>query len=145
MPVIRNLNDRRMAWRGLSAALLSLGLLVAPAGGAEARLPADGFVDLAEKLTPVAVTINTAASVSSPKRNAPELEPGNPFGEFFKDFFDRGPEGGPRRMESQGSGFVIDDGRSSGRPGASKRPFPSTSTKIGFVKAKGVKPGSASA
>lgn len=82
-------------------------VLAAPPQEAQARLPADGFVDLAAELTKVAVTINTAQTVERPKRDGPNLAPDNPFGEFFKDFFDQGP-GGPRRMESQGSGFVID-------------------------------------
>jgi hypothetical protein len=43
--------------------------------------------------------------------------------------------------QSERSGSVIVRGSSCGSPGASKRPLPSESTKIGFVNAKGVKSG----
>jgi serine protease Do len=39
----------------------------------------------------------------------PQLPPGSPFEDFFKEFFDRNrPEGAPRRATSLGSGFIID-------------------------------------
>ena len=46
-----------------------------------------------------------------------------------------------RAPQSGLSGSLRVEGRSFGSPGASKAPFPSTSTKIGFEKAKGTKPG----
>ncbi|MEL6978793.1 MAG: Do family serine endopeptidase [Pseudomonadota bacterium] len=90
------------------AALALAASLIAVSGPAEARLPIEGFADLAEELTPMAVAISTAQTVDQPARPGPEISPDNPFGEFFRDFFDRRGGGAPRRMESQGSGFVID-------------------------------------
>lgn len=71
----------------------------------------ESFADLAERLSPAVVNISTAQTVTRPNRRGPQLPPGTPFEDFFKDFFDgqRGGEGqGPRRVNSLGSGFVID-------------------------------------
>ena len=72
--------------------------------------------DLAEGLLDAVVNISTSQNVES--RGVPRVAPqpslpeGSPFQEFFDDFFS-GPDGeggpsGPRRVQSLGSGFVID-------------------------------------
>ena len=75
-----------------------------------ARGAPDSFADLAAKLVPAVVNVSTTQTV---KREAlpqmPQLPPGSPFEEFFKEFFDRQRRDAPaRRATSLGSGFIID-------------------------------------
>src|SRR6201991_1335097 len=97
---------------GLATALVS-----APAS---ARGP-EGVADVAEKVIDAVVNISTSQTVEAKggdsKGATPQLPPGSPFEEFFDDFFKnrRGPggKGGgdlqPRRTNSLGSGFIIDE------------------------------------
>mgnify|MGYP003938248699 CR=1 FL=1 len=69
--------------------------------------------DLAEGLLGAVVNISTSQNVAGggPDTPMPELPEGSPFQDFFDEFFNnrQGPGGGPgRRMQSLGSGFVID-------------------------------------
>jgi serine protease Do len=104
----------------LTAACLAVAgaLVSAPAS---ARGP-EGVADVAEKVIDAVVNISTSQTVEAKgggdsKGAAPQLPPGSPFEEFFDDFFKnrRGPggKGGgdltPRRTNSLGSGFIIDD------------------------------------
>ena len=80
---------------------------------AHGRGTPDSFADLAEALTPAVVNVSTSQNMDAPDgpEGMPELPPGSPFEELFRDFFDRqNPEGnGPqRRVTSLGSGFIID-------------------------------------
>ncbi len=122
---------RRPALAMVAAAALALPLLATPAA---ARGP-DNIADVAEAVIDAVVNISTSQTVtaggpSGPSRTGPEsrpgpqgpegrqgqLPPGSPFEEFFDEFFKnrRGqgdPKGGdrsPRRVNSLGSGFVID-------------------------------------
>ncbi|MBM3568374.1 MAG: DegQ family serine endoprotease [Alphaproteobacteria bacterium] len=110
---------------GIRALALGAALIVLPAAGAAARGAPDSFADLAEKLLPTVVNISTVQKVEAraePNRRgvpAPQLPPGSPFEEFFKEFFDRNNpdrggnnnDGAPqRRAQSLGSGFIIDAG-----------------------------------
>ena len=73
---------------------------------AEARQPVESFADLAEASLPAVVNISTTQTVSA--RPRPELPPGTPFEDFFKEFFDRNKDGQrPQQSSSLGSGFVI--------------------------------------
>jgi len=70
--------------------------------------------DLAEGLLGAVVNISTSQNVAAgqPGVPMPQMPEGSPFQDFFDDFF-RGPQGpngggGPRRVNSLGSGFVID-------------------------------------
>jgi serine protease Do len=107
--------------RGSAVAAVAALVLAVPAGSSSAARPApDGFADLAEKLLPAVVNISTTQTLkadSKRERTAParpQLPPGSPFEEFFKDFFERNgqqserPEAKPRKATSLGSGFVID-------------------------------------
>jgi serine protease Do len=85
---------------------------VAPAYAQRSSTP-ESFADLAADLTPAVVNISTSQKL--PERSArgpdmPQLPPGSPFEEYFREFFDRqGPrDRGPRRVSSLGSGFIID-------------------------------------
>ena len=68
-----------------------------------------GYADLADRLLPMVVNISTSQTLkrqttdNGPVPKAPE---GSPLDDFFKDFMDRGNR--PRRVQSLGSGFVID-------------------------------------
>jgi len=124
---------RRPALAMVAVAALAVPLLTTPAA---ARGP-DNIADVAEAVIDAVVNISTSQTVAAggPGRTGPEsrqgpgsgpnqgpegrqgqLPPGSPFEEFFDEFFKnrRGqgdPKGGdrsPRRVNSLGSGFVID-------------------------------------
>ncbi len=81
--------------------------LALPAADAAARSPGESFADLAEASLPAVVNISTTQSVTASER--PQLPPGTPFEDFFKDFFERNREGQqPQQSSSLGSGFLID-------------------------------------
>ena len=68
-----------------------------------------GYADLAERLLPMVVNISTSQTLRRrPGADAPtpDVPEGSPLDDFFKDFMDRGNR--PRRVQSLGSGFVID-------------------------------------
>ena len=70
----------------------------------------ENFADLAEKLLPAVVNISTTQRIEGRAGpELPQLPPGSPFEEFFKEFFERNqPPQGRRRATSLGSGFIID-------------------------------------
>jgi serine protease Do len=84
-------------------------LLVAPAAARDAP---ESFADLVDKLMPTVVNITTTQNVPQQGqrlRDMPQLPPGSPFEELFKEFFDKkGGEQAQRRGTSLGSGFIID-------------------------------------
>jgi serine protease Do len=97
--------------------VLAVLVVFALAQPAHAQAPApgapDSFADLAEALTSAVVNISTTQSVdTTPGPGAmPEMPPGSPFEDLFRDFFERqhrGEQGRPRRIQSLGSGFIID-------------------------------------
>jgi serine protease Do len=97
----------------LAAAVVAIPLLAAPAA---ARGP-DNIADVAEKVIDAVVNISTSQTVDNRNNAAPQLPPGSPFGEFFDDFFknrrnnqgdNQGRPNAPRRVNSLGSGFIID-------------------------------------
>jgi serine protease Do len=69
-----------------------------------------GYADLAERLLPMVVNISTSQTLRRPQgpqtQNQPQLPEGSPLDDFFKEFNERGNR--PRRVQSLGSGFVID-------------------------------------
>jgi len=97
------------------AALGFAGYLVVQSLPAHAASP-DGFEDLAEALLPTVVNVSTTAKVPQAQREQlppmPDLPPGSPFEQFFKDFYDQyknqqQPEG-DEKVAALGSGFIID-------------------------------------
>ena len=101
--------------RAVVSAVTILGLalaqpiLVAPAAARDAP---ESFADLVDKLMPTVVNITTTQNIPQQGqrlRDMPQLPPGSPFEELFKDFFDKkGGEQAQRRGTSLGSGFIID-------------------------------------
>ncbi|MBV9736064.1 MAG: DegQ family serine endoprotease [Acidisphaera sp.] len=133
-----HLRPVRAAALALSAALAAPVAVTLAAPPAYARGAPDSFADLAAALLPGVVNISSSQTVQArADRGAPDMPlfpPGSPFEQFFHDFMQRqhpngpggqggrGPGGGnqgdnqggqndqgpPRRMQSLGSGFVID-------------------------------------
>jgi serine protease Do len=100
--------SRSMRGRGIALALaMAMGL--AWSAPALARGP-DSVADLAAGLLDAVVNISTTQTVSGSKGvPAPKLPEGSPFQDFFDDFFnDKDGDAQPRRVQSLGSGFVID-------------------------------------
>ena len=90
--------------------LLALALILS-AQPAAAKSPPDSFADLADKLLPSVVNISSTQLVNRGQERGPDIPqapPGSPFGDMFRDFFDRNQQGAPRRATSLGSGFIID-------------------------------------
>ena len=89
----------------LFAAILAA---TAPDAPALARGAPDSFADLSAQLLPTVVNIATTQTLKAPPQGAmPNLPPGSPLEDLFKDFL--GPKGGaPRHVTSLGSGFIID-------------------------------------
>ena len=106
------------AGRASSAGAFLIGILLAlalviSAQPAAARSAPDSFADLAERLLPTVVNISSTQLVAqAPGQergpDIPQAPPGSPFGDMFKDFFNRNQQGAPRRATSLGSGFIID-------------------------------------
>jgi serine protease Do len=105
---------RRPAFAVVAAAALVLPGFAVPAN---ARGP-EFIADVAEKVIDAVVNISTSQKVEATRNNTmPQMPNADPqLDELFRDFFNRrGPQGdnqnrerGPRRVNSLGSGFVID-------------------------------------
>ncbi len=94
------------------APILAAAFLLGAAMAANAAGP-DSVADLAERLSSTVVNISTTQKSDGVPNQVPipELPEGSPFKDFFDDFFEKQQrEGGelPRRMNSLGSGFVLD-------------------------------------
>src|SRR3954469_6699059 len=101
----------RPALAGMAAALIALPTLSTPSA---ARGP-DNIADTAEKVIDAVVNISTSQKVEARNAPMPQLPNDPQLDELFKDFFNRrgqndpqNRERGPRRVNSLGSGFVID-------------------------------------
>lgn len=105
----RRTGAARLVMAGLVAAAFATADL--GAGPAFARGAPESFADLAERLSPAVVNISTSQTIEGGAAPVPGLPPGSPFEEFFEEFFERQQRGGrsvPRRVQSLGSGFVVD-------------------------------------
>ncbi len=92
----------------LLAAAIAWPALTVPAA---ARGP-EAIADVAEQVIDAVVNISTKQTVDMSRNAVPQLPPGSPFEEFFEEFFkNRQGKNGvptPRRINSLGSGFIID-------------------------------------
>ena len=77
----------------------------------QARNAPETFANLAAKLLPSVVNISTTQTIKGRETpNMPQLPPGSPFEDFFKEFFDHNqPQQRSRRATSLGSGFIISE------------------------------------
>ncbi|HEX4237633.1 MAG TPA: Do family serine endopeptidase [Xanthobacteraceae bacterium] len=98
----------------MPAAALAAALCLTAAQPAAARGP-ENIADVAEQVIDAVVNISTSQKVDPRVTEMPDLPPGSPMEEFFDQFFKnrRGGGGGgneqtPRRINSLGSGFIID-------------------------------------
>jgi len=69
------------------------------------------FNKISKEIAPAVVNINTESTVQSRSRRNPQGQQ-DPFGDFFRRFFDFGPQGEPERefrQRSLGSGVIISD------------------------------------
>ena len=116
---------RAVAFATVLAAFAAMPAAITPAAAREA--PAS-FADLAADLLPGVVNVASSQSVQARAGNLPEMPvfpPGSPFEQFFHDFMEKNRPGGPgggqgggqgggpdegpvRKMQSLGSGFVVD-------------------------------------
>jgi len=75
-----------------------------------AKAPPDSFADLTAQLLPTVVNIATTQTLNGAPGgggSTPDLPPGSPLADLFKDFL--GPKrNAPRHVTSLGSGFIID-------------------------------------
>src|ERR1700758_4602092 len=101
----------RPALAALVAAALAVPAFAVPA---HARGP-DQIAEVAETVIDAVVNISTSQTVDSKVGPLPQLPPGMPFEDLFDEFFKnrRGQgenprEHMPRRVNSLGSGFIID-------------------------------------
>ncbi|MGC4391213.1 MULTISPECIES: Do family serine endopeptidase [unclassified Agrobacterium] len=104
------LSPFRSSIAAVAGIALVAGSLSAPvAAWAQSHGP-ESVADLAEPLLDAVVNISTSQNVKTDGKGPvpPKLPEGSPFQEFFKDYFDsQKPEGG-EKVNSLGSGFVID-------------------------------------
>ncbi len=101
-----------------TALVLPAALPFATAAPAYARDAPASFADLAAKLLPAVVNISSSTTIAAQNTpdqqpQMPQFPPGSPFEKFFHDFMNRNHPGGapdeaPRRMQSLGSGFIVD-------------------------------------
>ena len=101
--------DRRPVAISFAAVILAAILAM---GTARAAPAPESFADTVEKLLPAVVNISTTTTAKAQQRapEMPQLPPGSPFEQFFKDFMERRgqPDAPPRKLTSLGSGFIID-------------------------------------
>jgi len=86
-------------------------LLAFTAAPASARTAPESFAELADRLLPAVVNVSTTQVVEgNPGIELPQMPPGSPFEEFFKEFMERNQSNKSqrRRATSLGSGFFID-------------------------------------
>src|SRR5579864_1550882 len=79
-----------------------------PAAPAIARGAPESFADLSAQLLPTVVNIATTQTLKAPPQSGmPNLPPGSPLEDLFKDLLGPKPNT-PRHVTSLGSGFIID-------------------------------------
>ena len=105
---------RRVRRPALAAVAAAAVVLPAPSTSAAARGP-DIIADVAEKVIDAVVNISTSQKVETRNSPMPQLPNDPQLDELFRDFFNRRGQGdpqnrerGPRRVNSLGSGFVLD-------------------------------------
>src|SRR6201997_438852 len=104
--------DRTLPIRFVPAAALAAALCLTAAQPAAARGP-ENIADVAEQVIDAVVNISTSQKIDPRVTELPDLPPGSPMEEFFDQFFKNrrgggGNEQAPRRINSLGSGFIID-------------------------------------
>jgi serine protease Do len=93
----------------VAAALMLFGLTALPIDQAVARGAPDSFADLAGQWLPSVVNIATTQKIAAntADTNLPDLPPGSPLKDLFKDFLDK-DKALPHHVTSLGTGFIVD-------------------------------------
>jgi serine protease Do len=105
---------RRPALAAIASAAIVMPVLSAAMAPAVAARGPDNIADVAEKVIDAVVNISTSQKVEARNTPMPQLPNDPQLDELFRDFFNRRGQGGdqrdrgPRRVNSLGSGFVID-------------------------------------
>jgi serine protease Do len=105
---------RQVRWPGLAAVATAALLLPAGFTAAGAARGPDVIADVAEKVIEAVVNISTTQKVEARNSPMPQVPNDPQFDELFRDFFNRRGQGdqtpprGQRRVNSLGSGFIID-------------------------------------
>lgn len=100
--------DGRAMWRISLAGAFCLVLAVFLAPSAVARSAPNSFADLAERLSPAVVNISTSQVLDPRKMEIPGVPEDSPLNDFFDEFLEQQQGARPQRVQSLGSGFVID-------------------------------------
>jgi len=88
-------------------ALLAAIALIFQTSLAHARSAPESFADLAEELLPMVVNVSTMTVIEGHNQpDFPQLPPGSPFEEFFKDFFERNQNGPAKRRATDRKSVV---------------------------------------
>jgi len=103
----------KLVMAAFAAAAILAFAAIASTSPADAKAAPATFADLAERLLPAVVNVSTTQVIKGRAGpEMPQLPPGSPFEDFFKDFFDRNAPNGQthdRKATSLGSGFIIDN------------------------------------
>ena len=111
-PLLKSCRFPGFARHGAAIAAVAAAIVVLPVWTAAARGP-ENIADVAEQVIDAVVNISTSQKVDAKLGNMPDLPPGSPMEEFFEEFFKNrrgqgGDQGVPKRVNSLGSGFIID-------------------------------------
>lgn len=104
---------QRLKAARIGAAIAACLMVVAVVEPAVAIGP-DSVADVAEPLLPAVVNISSSQTITTARRGVPtpSVPDGSPFQDFFDEFFNnqqqQDGDSQPRRVQSLGSGFVID-------------------------------------
>src|SRR5579859_5144604 len=93
-----------------ASAIVAPAAVAAPAANpAATSLPLNGFTDLVATYGPAVVNVSVSGSqkVSAQMPDFGELDPDDPFSQFFRQFKVPGQKGGRVPMRGQGSGFIV--------------------------------------
>jgi len=104
---------RRPALAAIASAAIVMPVLSTAMAPAVAARGPDNIADVAEKVIDAVVNISTSQKVETRNTPMPQLPNDPQLDELFRDFFNRRGQGdprdrGPRRVNSLGSGFIID-------------------------------------
>ena len=106
-PFLRR-KESSMGMRSFGLVAVLCGSLALPAMPAEARGAPDSFADLSAQLLPTVVNIATTQTLKANQKSPlPDLPPGSPLQDLFKNFLGPG-RNIPRHVTSLGTGFIVD-------------------------------------
>ena len=100
--------DGRAVRRISLAGMVCLAVAAFLAPPTVARSAPESFADLAERLSPAVVNISTSQVLDPRDMEIPGVPEDSPLNDFFDEFLEQQQGARPQRVQSLGSGFVID-------------------------------------